>query len=132
VDRNLDIVRGGYAHFEVTGDVDADILAPDFVWDMSHFRGWPEEQFYDGVEGTRAFLRAWTEPWDEWELELDSLHEAGDQVVAIVRQRGRSRATGMVVEMSFGQLWTLRDGKETRMEMYADAGEAMRAAGLTR
>jgi ketosteroid isomerase-like protein len=38
----------------------------------------------------------------------------------------------MVVEMSFGQLWTLRDGKETRMEMYADASEAMRAAGLTR
>jgi ketosteroid isomerase-like protein len=131
VDRNVDIVRGGYAHFEATGDVDADILAPDFVWDMSHFRGWPEEQFYDGVEGTRAFLRAWTEPWDEWELELDSVHEAGEQVVAIARQRGRSRATGMVVEMSFGQLWTLRDGKETRMEMYADASEAMRAAGLT-
>lgn len=59
----------------------ADILAPGFVWDMSHFRGWPEEQLYDGVEGARAFLRVWTEAWEDWELEVESLQEAGEQVL---------------------------------------------------
>ena len=97
---------------------------------MSTFRGWPEQQSYDGVEGARAFLGAWLNAWDDWELELDALHDAGDKVVAIVRQRARSKATGRPVEMVFGQVWTLRNGKQVRMEMYADSVEALQAVGL--
>jgi ketosteroid isomerase-like protein len=128
---NLDIVRGGYEHYATTGELLVDIVAPDFVWDMSQFEGWPEEQLYHGVEGARAFLDAWTEAWEDWELEVESLHEVGERVLAVMRQRGRSKTTGVPVEMSFGMLWTLRDGKEARMEMYADPAEAMRVAGLT-
>jgi ketosteroid isomerase-like protein len=36
----------------------------------------------------------------------------------------------MLVEMSFAQVWTLRDGKQTRMEMFSDRDEALRAVGL--
>jgi ketosteroid isomerase-like protein len=129
--RNLDIVRAGYEYFARAGELPADIYAPDFVWDMSHFDGWPEDQLYHGVAGTRAFLAAWTEAWEDWELEVESLHDVGEQVLAIMRQRGRSKTSGLPVEMSFGMLWTLRDGKETRMEMYADPAEARRAAGLS-
>ena len=128
--RNLDIVRGGYEDFAALGDLSEDMYSPDFVWDMSHFEGWLEEQLYQGVGGARAFLRGWTEAWDDWKLEVESLHEAGEQVVAIVRQSGRSKSTGLSVEMSFAQLWTVRDGKQTRMEMYSDPAEAMRAARL--
>ncbi len=127
---NVDIVRRGYEHFGATGDVDVEIADPEFVWDMSHFDGWPEEQLYQGVDGTRNFLRTWAGAWDDWQLEVESLHEAGDQVLAIMRQRGRSKTTGLAVEMSFAQLWTLRDGKQTRMEMYSDVAKATRAAGL--
>ena len=56
--------------------------------------------------------------------------DAGDQVVAIVRQSGRSKTTGLPVDMRFAQLWTLSDGKQTRMRMYADPEEALRTAGL--
>jgi hypothetical protein len=28
------------------------------------------------------------------------------------------------------QVWTLRDGKEARMDMYSDSGEALEASGL--
>jgi ketosteroid isomerase-like protein len=128
--RNVDIVRRGYEHFAATGDLAVHILAPSFVWDMSHFHGWPEAQRYDGVEGTRAFLSGWTEAWNDWELEVESLHEVGEQVLAIMRQRGRSKVTGLPVEMTFGMLWTLRNGLETRMEMYSDTAEAMRAVGI--
>ena len=37
----------------------------------------------------------------------------------------------MPVEMSFAQVWTLRDGKQARMEMYSDRDEALAAAGLS-
>jgi ketosteroid isomerase-like protein len=50
--------------------------------------------------------------------------------VAIVRQSGRSRTTGLPVDMRFAQHGTLADGKQTRMRMYADPDDALRPAGL--
>jgi ketosteroid isomerase-like protein len=127
---NVEIVRGGYERFRTTGRFDPQIATPDFVWDMSNFHGWPEQQVYEGVEGAETFLSDWTATWDDWELELKTLRDAGDKVVALVRQRGRSKAAGMPVDMSFAQVWTLRDGKEARMEMYSDPSEALKAVGL--
>jgi ketosteroid isomerase-like protein len=52
-------------------------------------------------------------------------------VLAILHQSGRSKATGLEVEMDFAQLWEIRDGKQARMRMYADLDEARRAAGIS-
>ncbi|MFL5869455.1 MAG: nuclear transport factor 2 family protein [Solirubrobacterales bacterium] len=120
----------GYAHFAVNRDFRDDLFDPDFVWDMSNFRGWPEKRLYRGVEGAREFMRDWLEPWNDWQLEIEELRDAGDKVVAIAHQRGRSKTTGMPVEMSFAQVWTIRDGRQLRMQMYDDVAEAIAAAGL--
>ena len=127
---NVDIIRAGYERFIATGEPDEDTMAPEFVWDMSTFTGWPERKTYDGVDGMREFVADWTSAWDDWRLEVEELVDAGDQVVAIVRQSGRSRTTGLPVDMRFAQLWTLADGKQAYMRMYADPEEALRAAGL--
>jgi ketosteroid isomerase-like protein len=128
---NVETIRRGYEHVITTGDLLEDIAHPDFVWDMSTFRNWPERQTYDGIEGARTFLADWTSAWEDWRLEVKELLDAGDDVVAIVHQSGRSKATSLPVDMDFAQLWTLRDGKEIRMRMYADPDEALRAAGLS-
>ena len=128
---NMEIVRRGYEHFAATGAMDPELTAADFVWDMSTFRGWPEQKTYAGLEGARRFLTDWSAAWESWELDLEQLIDAdGDRVLAIVSQRGRSRSSGLTVEMRFAQLWTLREGKQVRMEMYADPTEGRRAAGL--
>ena len=127
---NVEIVRRGYEHFKARGEFLTETLHPDFVWDMSQFRGWPERQVYPGIEGAMQFIADWIDSWDEWTLELDDLCDAGDRVVAIFRQRGRSKATGLPVEMHFAQVWTLRDGTQIRMEMYASPDEALEAVGL--
>jgi len=75
-------------------------------------------------------MAEWLDTWDDWEFEVEELLDAGERVVAIVRQRGRSKATGVSVEMHFAQVWTLRDGKQIRMEMYSNPEEALEAAGL--
>ena len=123
---NVEIIREGYARFIATGEPLGDLMSPDFVWDMSTFRGWPERKTYEGIEGTREFLEDWVSAWEDWRLELKDLIDAGDQVVAIVHQSGRSKATGLPVDMTFAQVWTLEDGKQTRMRMYADPDEALR------
>jgi ketosteroid isomerase-like protein len=127
---NVEVVRRGYELFVETGDVPEEIVAPGFVWDMSTFRGWPERKKYVGIEGTREFIRDWTSAWADWRLEVVELVDAGDEVVAIVHQSGVSKATGLEVDMDFAQLWTVADGKQTYMRMYADPDEALRAAGV--
>jgi len=124
-------VQLGYEHRKTTGDFLDEILASDFVWDMSKFRGWPEQQVYEGVEEARRFIREWTSAFDAWEIEVEAIYDAGgDKVVGVLRQRGRSKTSGLPVDMRYAQVWTIRDSKETRMEMYADPGEALKAVGL--
>ena len=36
----------------------------------------------------------------------------------------------MTVDMSFAKVWTVREGKLTRMEMYADPAQALKAVDL--
>ncbi len=127
---NVEVVRAGYESFVATGEFAEQFVTADFVWDMSNFRGWPEQAIYEGRDGARRFLEDWLDAWEGWELEVDSLHDAGEKVVALVRQRGRSKSSGLPVEMCFAMVWTVRDGKQTRMEMYADPAEAIEAAGL--
>jgi len=127
---NVEMIRRGYEYFAETGDFREEIMHPDFVWDMSTFRDWPERQTYAGLEGARAFMRDWWEAWEDWELEVEELLEAGESVVAIVRQRGRSKATGLPADMHFAMVWTIRDGKQFRMRMYASPDEALEATGL--
>ena len=130
---NVEIVRRGWEHFQATGELLQDVLAPEFVWDMSTFRDLQLvgiEEHYEGADGARRFLQAWTEPFDEWQIEVEAFHDAGEKVVTVCRQRGRSKVSGVPVDMRLALVFTVRNGLETRMEMYADPDEALRAVGL--
>jgi len=125
---NVKLVRRGYEHFKATG---GEIRASaDLVWDVSNL-GWPDQQVYDGPAGAMQFNAEWADAWDDWELEPEDFIEAGERVVVIVNQRGRSKATGIPVDMRFAQVWTLRDGRAIRMQMYASVEEALDAVGLS-
>jgi ketosteroid isomerase-like protein len=127
---NVEIIRRFFEHFLATGDVPEEMFAPDFVWDLSTFRGWPEQQRYEGVDGLRAFLRDWAQAWDDWEAEVEALHDAGERVVSVVHLRGLSKASGVAVETLLAHVWTLRDGLATCGALYADPAEALKAVGL--
>jgi ketosteroid isomerase-like protein len=127
---NVEIVRRGFDHFQSTGDMLSDIMAPEFVWDMSKFSGWREQQIYEGIDGARRFIADWSDAWDDRQLDVEAYHDAGDRVVAVARQRGQSRTTGLTVEMSFALVFTVREDHQTRMEMYSDPAEAVKAMRL--
>ena len=128
-EENVVIVREGFKRFLAAREFAPDLATDDFVWDMSNFHGWPEQQVYEGPDGAASFFNTWLEAWEDWELEVESLHDGGDKVVALVNQRGTSKAAGMPVEMSFAMVFTLRDGKQSRMDMYSDRDEALASAG---
>jgi ketosteroid isomerase-like protein len=126
----VETVRGVYEHVATTGELPPEKFAPDCVWDMSTFEGWLEQPTYAGFEAAAEFVRDWVRIWDDWELILEELHDAGDGVVGVVRQRGCAEETGVPLEMRFGQVWTFRGETLIRTENYADPAEAMAAAGL--
>lgn len=127
-EENVERMRRGFERWLATGEFPGG-FHPDFVWDMSTFRGWPEQQTYPGIEGARQFNADWVEAWDEWGVDVEDYVDAGEQVVVLIRQRGRSKATTVPVEMSLGQVWTFADGQAIRMQMYATQEEALEAAG---
>ena len=123
---NVEIIRRGQEHWMATGEFRA---RADLAWDVSNL-GWPDQQIYPGAEGARRFIAEWADAWDDWELEVEDYIDAGERVVVIINQRGRSKATGIPVDMRFAQVWTLRDGQAIRMQMFASVDEALDAAGL--
>ena len=131
-EQNMELVRRAYAHTQATGQAYAEGFAPEFVWDMSKYEGWPEQQRYEGVDGAQRFIDDWTGAWDDWEIEIEEIYDVGDEVVVVVHQRGRARTTGMALDMAFAQTWTIRDGRLTRMDMYSDPSDALKAVGQER
>ena len=126
----MEVVRRAWDHFVSTDEPAAELLARDFVWDMSSFRGWPEQPSYEGVEGMYAFLRDWFEPFEDLEFVVEAHRDAGRDVVTVVRQHGRAKASGVPVELRYGVVTFVRNGLLARAQVYAEPGEALKAVGL--
>ena len=127
---NLDLLRRASEYVERTGEILPEAVHPDIVWDVTTFRGAIIPGTFVGVEEVNEWLAEWIEGFEDWSLDIEEVFDAGDQVVTIVRQRGKAKHGGPEVEMRFAQVWTFRDGLIARMEMYADRNEALEAAGL--
>jgi ketosteroid isomerase-like protein len=127
---NLDLLMRAFEYVNRTGEILPEAGHPDFVWDVTTFRGAIMPGTFVGVEEINAWLAEWLEGFADWSLDLEEVFDAGDQVVTFVRQKATARQGGPEVEMGVAQVWTFRDGLIARMEMYADRSEALEAAGM--
>jgi uncharacterized protein len=84
-----------------------------------------------GLDAMRAYLQDWLDDFDELSLEPDELIDAGEQVVAVQRMRGRARASGIETEIRFAVVYTVRDGKIVRGREYWERAQALEAVGLS-
>lgn len=86
---------------------------------------------YTGLEGLRAAWLDWLEPWASYRTDLDELIDAGDRVVALVRDHGRREGMTAEVEIIGASIWIVRDGKVARIGFYPDRSQAFEAAGMS-
>jgi len=56
--------------------------------------------------------------------------DAGEHMLAVVRERGRMESTGVEVEAEFSHSFRLHDGKVVEWRMYDSHAEAREAVGL--
>jgi ketosteroid isomerase-like protein len=83
-----------------------------------------------GLGGLRTAWLEWLAPWVSYRSDLDQLIDAGDRVVALVRDYGSRAPDDPEIEMIAAAVWTLRDGKVARVDFYADRAAALKAVGL--
>jgi ketosteroid isomerase-like protein len=83
-----------------------------------------------GVEGLVEAFGDWVAPYESFTADWEELIDAGDRIVALVRQRGVTRGTDLPVEASSALVWTFRDGLLTRMEFFLDREQAFEATGV--
>jgi len=70
---------------------------------------------------------------EEVRAEPEKFLNAGDQVVVLVRYSGRGKASGIEVRGAVvdAHVWTLREGKVQKLQMYQGTEKALEAVGLS-
>jgi ketosteroid isomerase-like protein len=100
-------------------------VAEDIVW--LEVTGWVENEGQE-VRGREVLLRNHQRLLDAWEtyrLELQETYAVDDRVIAVVREVGRGRASGVEVDGLWGYVITVSDGKLARVEAYRDPEKAL-------
>jgi ketosteroid isomerase-like protein len=108
----------------------AELAQPDFEVAMVGPGYLPEPLDRIGVEGFRDAWVDWTSPFESFQIEIERVIDAGDRVVSLVRQTGKTKTGGVEIEAAAAAVWTIRDGKLTRVEFHLDREKALQAAGV--
>ena len=80
---------------------------------------------YHGHEGAARFREEIAETWDDFHVEIEEIHAAGDQVVVLVHSSGQGRASGVAVDARAAWLVTVVAGQVARLRLYRDRAEAL-------
>jgi ketosteroid isomerase-like protein len=83
-----------------------------------------------GKAGMRA-LQDWIDTFDQFKVEPLEVIDAGQgQVVAVFRNSGRAKLSGVEADLTFAVVYTVRDGKIARGREYVTRAKALEAEGL--
>ena len=130
VQDNVEIVRNGYRALAEHG-VEAVLAITDPGFEATTPPSLASEpQTYRGHEGVRRFFGSFDDAMEGVYLEGQEFTSAGDNVLVDTKLHARGRTTGIETEQRAFLVWTLRDGLVTRVQTFADRGEALEAAGL--
>jgi ketosteroid isomerase-like protein len=124
---NVEIVRRAFEYetygrgrrSEVEADFEPDVILKPF-----------EELPARGREHILDNIKRWRSAWEDLQVTVEEVIDAGDQVIVVARHRGQGRESGIDVDARFYEVYTLREGKISRIEEFIDRGQALEAAGL--
>ena len=89
----------------------------------------PNPKAYQGPAGMLMAWGEWTAPFEELELSVGELIEAGPSIVAEIRQSARLRDGGALVEEQFWFVCTFLDGALVQWDMLASKHQALKGVG---
>jgi ketosteroid isomerase-like protein len=87
---------------------------------------------YRGPEALLEWMDEGDDAFDEFTVELLEVEELDGRVVVSMRQRGRGKASGAEVDDRISHVWTIRDGRATRLQSFPRHDDALRYAQRSR
>jgi hypothetical protein len=129
----VDMVRALFEHWNA-GDHRNELLpeyfdpAIELESPLSSVVGEP----YRGYEGMERWVSDLDEQFTLWSISTDEVRDIGNRVFTLTTVRARGRASDVALEFpSAGILEFADDGRVTRVRIYLDVNEALKAAGLS-
>jgi ketosteroid isomerase-like protein len=127
---NVEVVRRVLDELTETQRL-TDLVSPDLVWHVGSWSAWTGRPEFHGHAGFMEFFAEWTDAYEDWTQEVESITDAGhSHVVVTTRQRGRLRGSDSWVALRAAFLYTVENGLLVRADVYGSPEEAREAAGL--
>jgi ketosteroid isomerase-like protein len=117
---------------ELSGEALAEVFDPqiEIIWrDRQTYPDFP--QHLRGLAECIAFAEQYRDGWIDLVREVLEVIEVPDgRVLALVRQSGRGRQSGVPIVIHFFELSTIREGRVRKIEYFPHRADALQAAGL--
>jgi uncharacterized protein len=108
-----------------------DVYAEGMEWGWSD--EWPDLEGVAPDPNRRSErLGSFFEPWEDWRCEAQEFIASGDTVVVLTRYTGRAKGSGFAMDTPGAHVWTMREGKVIRLEVFATPERAFESAGIDR
>jgi ketosteroid isomerase-like protein len=129
--QNVEAIRRGYEAWN-QNDMERALrdLDPDIEWRPRLGAAGVRATLYRGHEGVLDYKREIEEALGPVEVDVRSIEDLNDHVLAHIRARGRGSASGVRVEAEGFHLWTMHGGRAVAFTTYERRDEALQAAGL--
>ena len=128
-EENVEIVRRGHEAFTEAGeDAIFEYLDPDI--DLTPVAELLDSETFHGHEGVREWFETMRDAFGEFGWEPLEFVDLGEHVLVATRFFAAGRGSGVPVEATIYNLWTVRLGKAVRVYGYLGRSQALEAAGL--
>ena len=104
-------------------------MTPGVIWNATG-ELLDQKLHYNSREEVWGYLRSLDESFGEVRVDLDSIEEVGNLVVARVHLHSVGRSSGAEADFVFSSVARFKDGRIAKVENYVDHDEAMTDAEL--
>jgi ketosteroid isomerase-like protein len=123
---DVEILRNAYEALN-EGDIERAVAVLDEDAEWCEHSDLPEAGLYQGRAAIREFLEEFLESWQDFHQETEELIPGHGRVLIMLRSKVRGKGSGVAVEGEYAHLWTMENGRGTRVDAYFDRQEGLRA-----
>jgi ketosteroid isomerase-like protein len=106
-------------------------MTPGVIWNATGEIELPDQKLhYNGRDEVWGYLRSLEQAFGPVHVDVDSIEEVGNLVVARVHLRSAGRAGSAEADLVFSSVARFKEGRIAKVENYVDHDEAMNDAEL--
>jgi ketosteroid isomerase-like protein len=126
---DVETIRAGYAALS-RGDWDTILGAADPDFELQTAARVTSPGTYRGIAAVRRFFDDLFEPFEQVTATPQKFFEEGDRIAVLLNVTLRPHGSTATIENRIGHLWTFRDGKAVRLEIFPEREKVLEAIGM--